>query len=135
MADFPAAIFAEEFIKAYPSAKVILATREEDVWFKSMMATLWHAYSNPPPQPTAMRPLAEKYNQYLWDDDFPLNGREAYRKYNEAARKMDLNGRELLEYNVKDGWEPLCAFLEVEVPEKGFPREDDWLSYKTAHSK
>jgi hypothetical protein len=100
-----------------------------------MLATLWHAYSNPPAQPTAMRPLAEKYHQYLWDDDFPRNGREAYRKHNETVKEMDFNGRNMLEYNVKDGWGPLCAFLGVEVPEKGFPREDDWLGYKAAHAK
>jgi hypothetical protein len=133
LADFPAAIFAEELIKAYPSAKIILSVRDEDVWFKSMMATLWHAYANPPEQPTAMRPLAEKYHEYMWGNDFPQKGREAYRKHNDAVRSIEKGGRDLLEYDVKDGWGPLCEFLGVEVPEKGLPREDDWIKYKATH--
>ena len=27
-------------------------------------------------------------------------------------------------YNIKDGWEPLCKFLGVEVPDKPFPHEN-----------
>ena len=28
-------------------------------------------------------------------------------------------------WSVQDGWEPLCAFLEVDVPEAQFPRLND----------
>ena len=28
----------------------------------------------------------------------------------------------LLVYNVREGWEPLCDFLEVETPQQPFPR-------------
>ncbi len=31
----------------------------------------------------------------------------------------------LLEFNVKQGWEPLCKFLEVEVPKEPFPHLND----------
>lgn len=30
----------------------------------------------------------------------------------------------LLVYNVKDGWEPLCKFLNLEIPNKPFPHEN-----------
>ena len=30
----------------------------------------------------------------------------------------------LLVFNVKDGWEPLCQFLEVDVPNKPFPHRN-----------
>lgn len=32
---------------------------------------------------------------------------------------------QLLEYDVRDGWEPLCKFLNVPVPNEPFPREND----------
>jgi len=32
--------------------------------------------------------------------------------------------RQLLMFNVKEGWEPLCNFLEVPVPQAPFPRGD-----------
>ena len=31
----------------------------------------------------------------------------------------------LLVFDVRDGWEPLCAFLDVPVPEGAFPRLND----------
>lgn len=31
----------------------------------------------------------------------------------------------LLEYNVKEGWEPLCTFLKVPVPDVPFPHVND----------
>ena len=34
------------------------------------------------------------------------------------------NGRQFLEYDVKEGWGPLCRFLEVEVPEVEFPSKN-----------
>jgi Sulfotransferase domain len=34
-------------------------------------------------------------------------------------------------YEVKDGWEPLCEFLNVEVPEgKPFPRLNDTTTFR-----
>lgn len=32
---------------------------------------------------------------------------------------------QLLEYDVRDGWEPLCKFLDVPIPNEPFPREND----------
>jgi hypothetical protein len=34
------------------------------------------------------------------------------------------NNRTLLEFSVADGWEPLCAFLGVDVPDVPFPHVD-----------
>lgn len=42
VADYPASIFPEELLAAYPEAKVILTIRGEDEWYKFMMATVWH---------------------------------------------------------------------------------------------
>lgn len=32
---------------------------------------------------------------------------------------------QLLEYDVRDGWEPLCKFLDVPIPNEPFPKEND----------
>ena len=32
---------------------------------------------------------------------------------------------QLLVFDVREGWEPLCSFLEVAVPEESFPRGND----------
>jgi hypothetical protein len=81
-----------------------------------------------------MMRLAENYHQNIWADDFPANGRLAYQQHNDSVRELG-KGREFLEYNVKDGWGPLCKFMDKPVPDQPFPREDDWLQYKLKHEK
>ncbi|KAJ5216272.1 uncharacterized protein N7498_002679 [Penicillium cinerascens] len=133
VADFPAAIFPDELIEAFPNAKVILTVRDEDKWFESLKATLWHAWSAPDaPRDTPMRPLADKYNLHMWQNDFPRYGREKYREHNAHVQEITPEGS-LLVYNIKDGWEPICKFLGLDVPATPFPRNDHWLDYKRAH--
>ncbi|KAI0887381.1 uncharacterized protein GGS22DRAFT_108444 [Annulohypoxylon maeteangense] len=138
LADYPAAIFPEELMAAYPEASVILSVRRsEDQWLASMELTLWHAHTHAPsPNPSPMAPLSEKYHRHCWNNDLPAFGRAAYRAHNELVRRLVSDqGRRYLEYTPGDGWAPLCAFLGVEegmVPgaEEPFPRSDDWIEYK-----
>jgi hypothetical protein len=44
-----------------------------------------------------------------------------YRRHEQAVRDTIAPGR-LLAYEVSQGWAPLCAFLEVPVPDQPFPR-------------
>ena len=34
----------------------------------------------------------------------------------------------MLEYNIKDGCEPVCQVLDVSVPDEPFPSQDDWVT-------
>jgi hypothetical protein len=55
----------------------------------------------------------------------------AYTRWNEEVRKAVPPGQ-LLVFNVKQGWDPLCAFLGVPVPkDKPFPRINDTASFNT----
>lgn len=63
--------------------------------------------------------------------DFRTRGGERiYEEWSREVRKM-CSTREAgyLEYNVKQGWGPLCAFLGVEVPECEFPRLNDKMEF------
>ena len=40
----------------------------------------------------------------------------------EAEVKRSIPARRLLVFNVAEGWDPLCRFLGVPVPETPFPR-------------
>ena len=42
-----------------------------------------------------------------------------------AHVKRTVPKEQLLEFNVKQGWEPLCKFLGKPVPNKPFPRFND----------
>ena len=128
--DFPATIFSFELLQIYPNARVILLKRDRTVWLKSMNATLIHAHTDPGANKVSpMRPLAEKYHRYCWDNDFAQNGGVFYDDYLQGVRKETV-GREVLEYRIEDGWDPLCRFLQRPKPDLPFPKHDDWLSYK-----
>ncbi len=117
-------------ISAYPDAAIILSTRPEDAWHKSMMTTLVHHHTRRPLNDLSpMAPLAKKYHQHCWGDDFAANGISLFRSHNEAIREAS-KGRKFLEYEVGSGWAPLCEFLGVEIPDGEFPRSDDWVEYK-----
>jgi Sulfotransferase domain len=111
--------------------------RPEDSWLRSMTQTLIHAHHNPEvPKDTPMRPMSEEYHSRAWKNDFAAHGREAYRSHNDAVRKAaEQDGRPLLEYDVSQGWKPLCELLDVDVPAGDFPRDDAWKEYKARYSQ
>ncbi|OQN96474.1 hypothetical protein B0A48_17530 [Cryoendolithus antarcticus] len=140
MADFPASIFAESLLSAYPDAKVILTPRQEDAWFKSMLRTLWAGHlaatAETDDRNVTMRGLRWKYHEYCWGNDFSAKGREYYRRYVEEVKGL-CEGREVLEWDVgggmgkgggeEVGWERLCGFLGCDVPVgRAFPGTDEY---------
>lgn len=50
--------------------------------------------------------------------------RRAYRDHYALVRRVTPRGR-LLEYQLADGWGPLCDFLGKPVPDVPFPRVND----------
>ncbi|KAH6702881.1 putative NAD dependent epimerase/dehydratase [Leptodontidium sp. MPI-SDFR-AT-0119] len=137
--DIPCACFAPELITAYPSAKLILTTRSEVSWQSSMMRTI-HAlqtsYLNrflllfSDPQVKRISSLMDLIITYYFRGSVPLFGVEVYEKHNEMVRAAaKAEGRELLEFQLGDGWEKLCGFLGKPVPHLGFPHvneRDSW---------
>jgi Sulfotransferase domain len=52
-----------------------------------------------------------------------------FTEHNEEVRRTVPADR-LLEYRVGEGWEPLCAFLGVSVPDAEFPRLNDAAAFQ-----
>lgn len=50
--------------------------------------------------------------------------RRAYRDHYALVRRVTPKSR-LLEYQLTDGWRPLCDFLDKPVPDVPFPRVND----------
>jgi hypothetical protein len=69
------------------------------------------------------RPAFKRSWEILFDGDFPNNAKVGYDKHYEHVRSLVPKDR-LLEYCVKDGWEPLCKFLHVDHPGVEFPRSN-----------
>lgn len=57
--------------------------------------------------------------------NFAQEGKGFYRAHYEGLEgELRDAGREWLDWYVEDGWGPLCGFLGVETPERGFPNEN-----------
>lgn len=72
------------------------------------------------------------WNQLINFSDFTKeDARKVYDQHYALVREIvaqqakDQNNSKLLEYNVKDGWEPLCKFLELPDPGIPFPRGNE----------
>lgn len=53
--------------------------------------------------------------------DFGTFGKQVYTEHYSMVRKM-VPETNLLEYSVEDGWEPLCRFLDLPIPDVPFPK-------------
>ncbi|GIJ92711.1 hypothetical protein Asppvi_001989 [Aspergillus pseudoviridinutans] len=132
VADMPAAYFAPELIQAYPDAKVILTIRDIDEWHESVKNTLQIADSSLISgilgftakilfMPNRWNyPMFQKLNKVLYDGDFKKNGRKSFEQHYDHVRSL-VPPENLLEYHMKDGWEPLCRFLGKPIPAEPVP--------------
>ena len=60
----------------------------------------------------------------LWDrlfqGDFENRGKDVFKAHYDLVRQL-VPPERLLEYDVSQGWEPLCNFLGEEIPDERFP--------------
>ncbi|KAI1292919.1 hypothetical protein F5Y03DRAFT_402734 [Xylaria venustula] len=136
--------FVHQLIKAYPNAKVVVVQRDFDFWWPSYSSQIldtlftplisfigfvaWHI--NDIRAPYAMRKIHLGFFGANNREEIEANSREAYDKYYDELRRMVTPERRL-EYRLDDGWEPLCAFLDKDVPDVPFPR----LNERKVHSE
>jgi len=127
--DWPTAGFFRELHAAYPSAKFVLTIRSPESWVQSFSETIYKLISSTDQAPENMRDWLDMGIKVIAKTGFPLGldvGEltKAFNAHNEAVRAVVPADR-LLVYQVKEGWEPLCAFLRVAVPSEPFPRTND----------
>ena len=131
--DLPGAFFFEEILEAFPDCKVILSKRDEDSWVKSLMHQLESFFTARPKILNMLSPTGYKMNYVMDSTIIAALGscntkstyvyRKRYRIHNHRVRSS-VAADKLLVYNVKQGWKPLCDFLECEVPNIPFPHEN-----------
>lgn len=127
--DFPGAAVWPQLLGAFPDARVIHTERPEDDWWASYSKTIgkfWRHYQALPVPPELVS-LFDGMAELLAERVFGGMDREtsvaAYRRNNQAVRDTVPADR-LLIFTPSDGWEPLCRFLGVPVPEGDFPRSN-----------
>jgi hypothetical protein len=142
--DWPGVFFWRELAATHPEAKVILTVRDPQRWYDSARATIYAATQARTATPATRllygllawaNPRAgngfRTVQETVWDGT--LRGRfedreEAIRIFEEHNREVvaTIPPERLLVFDVKEGWQPLCAFLGVPVPaDKPFPHVND----------
>ena len=126
-ADMPACYYFEELLNHYPAAKVILALRAPTGWlasYQTLLAETRRARSaNPDNRPMQkFFEFAEMLRAKVFQGNLePENLKKVFSTHNEKVVRVVPQDR-LLVFEVTQGWEPLCAFLERTVPDEDFPR-------------
>ncbi len=133
--DWPGASFWPELTEAFPDAVVLVSNRDPEAWYESAINTIfpnminevaedqteewkaWHAM--------VRDVFGNRFTLDLADKAATLAAFDAHYAAVRAAVPAD----RILEWTVTDGWAPICAALDVPVPDEPFPRlntRDDW---------
>lgn len=129
--EWPAIACLPQLIQHYPQAKIILTLRDPEVWYESANTTIFNALelsrNNPNPEQKGQGALVRRM---ILDNMFSSRYRdkayaiEVYQQHNRNVIEMTPAHR-LLQYQVTEGWGPLCHFLEKPIPDEPFPRVND----------
>lgn len=125
--DAPACYYYQELMAEYPDAKVILTVRDEERWYLSLMK-LYNLVAK-------LRiigmvvPRLGRFVSFGLRTFHRISGKvkadkadfiDGFRRHNSAVQAYVPADR-LLVFQVADGWEPLCAGLGVDVPDRPCP--------------
>ncbi|WP_170970948.1 sulfotransferase family protein [Ilyomonas limi] len=139
--DYPVARYYKQLMAYYPNAKIIHTIRDAESWYQSASQTIIWA-SKPSlgrilqlllklpfsPELRKQMPVL-KHNGKLIELEFGKdykNKEEVIRRYNQHNEEVlkTVPEEKLLIFNSKEGWEPLCNFLNVPVPNTPFPKSN-----------
>jgi Sulfotransferase domain len=146
--DWPSARYYRELIERYPDAKVLLSVRDGSSWVRSMRETVWGIFHGDSvirhvsDARAVLDPLWRRYTALMrritWE---PATGVlagetstdagliEVMERWNEEVKSSVPEDR-LLVWDPREGWEPLCDFLEVDAPSEPLPRLNDTASFR-----
>ncbi len=121
--DFPTAAFWREISSFYPKAKIILSVRDPEKWYESTQETILSpalsaGFQHMPFAPVVKDVVHRFFDDKIHDHDHLIS---AFNRHNEEVKKAIPKDR-LLVHEAKDGWAPLCRFLEKPVPAEPYPR-------------
>lgn len=139
--DYPVARYYKQLADFYPDAKIIHTIRDPEEWYESAKHTIFmaknldikrllkFAINFPFSIHQRKRFKVFMYNRNLMDQEFgkDLSDKDkvikAFIKHTENVKK-EIPSERLLLFKSSDGWESLCSFLNVPVPEEDYPNRN-----------
>ena len=135
LTDAPGCFFYRELAEYYPGAPVILSLRSAESWWNSASTTVMSPRTRERIVDVAgggMPAMFQAMSDFLGRRDGEQSSWHGMTASKEAAiasfERHNANVRafikpeRLLVFEAKEGWEPLCKFLRVPVPDKPYPR-------------
>ncbi|KAF4853390.1 hypothetical protein CGCSCA4_v002211 [Colletotrichum siamense] len=156
--DMPPIDFIPDLLELYPDAKVVLTTRDNEKFAKSIQlvgsnASIWWLpyVMWPVPGWRWFPTLVNEFTNSAMKIKGPTDGQDHYHceiflctqkglaalcvrtltfgsailpNWNHSVQQM-VPADKLLIMDLKEGWEPLCKFLNVPVPDEPLPRAND----------
>lgn len=129
--DYPGCLFYEQLLETFPDAKVVHTVRDPERWYESTYNTIYQYAKDVPDDPKfrtddEFGKFVPTIKKLMWDGFF--HGRFEDKDYtlqrfadHTENIKRTVPADKLLVYQVSDGWQPLCDFLGVDVPDEEFP--------------
>ena len=145
--DWPSARYYRELMDYYPDAKILLSVRDGASWVRSMRQTVWGMFHGDSvlhymsEARAVVDPLWRRYVALMqnmnWHeqtgamagDTWTDEGLSAVNDRWNNSVKSAVRAERLLVWYPSDGWEPLCDFLEVDVPTGPLPRVNDTAAF------
>jgi len=134
--DWPACHFWKPLASHFPEAKIILTLRDEEAWWQSINNTILRNFRDGDevvdPARVKMRRMTRDlivrkvFGGNINDRDHVL---AAYRRNIEEV-KAGVPKERLLIFDVAEGWEPLCKFLDLPIPNDPFPHTNTTKNFQ-----
>ena len=131
--DWPACAFWKEIWAAQPEARIVLTRRDPNAWFESIEQTIFPALRAPSLDEEQVRWRVQT-RKLIFEETF---GNDLSRTHcisvlqrHEADVVATVPADRLLVFDVTEGWEPLCRFLDVTVPDEPFPRSNSVAEFR-----
>lgn len=127
--DWPTAGFFRELYAAYPTARFILTVRDPERWVESFSHTIYKLLAGREVVPTEMLGWFDMAKAVINRTGFrggldAVGLASAFEAHNQTVKSV-IPSSQLLEFDVEQGWRPLCDFLGRAVPAEPFPRTND----------
>lgn len=139
--DFPPSAFWRELASEYPRSLILLSERDSaDAWWRSANATVLDMRRRieatlgtvDQVQQSWFAMTEELFTKVFGSDwDNPETAKAGYNRWNSTVREYASLDR-LLVWRPGDGWAPICAALNLPIPDEPFPHLNTTEEFRVA---
>ncbi|KAK4468563.1 hypothetical protein MN116_007758 [Schistosoma mekongi] len=138
--DHPACAYYKELLELYPKSKVVLTIRDPEIWLAGCRSTILPRDIDQP-RTWSFQFLRKCIGLSQFHELFLINCRRVFGEQMDFSNDTSmLNGfvqwnqnviqsvpsDRLLKFDISQGWEPLCKFLQLPIPDCPFPHVNEY---------